>query len=309
MNILITGATGFIGRNLVELFSANDKHTVFAPVKKDVNFAKSEEVDAFFRNNRIDVVIHSATTSMTGKSYPPETCEDNLRMFFNLQRNITPSMKMITLGSGSEYARSHWCKKMTEEYFDKHIPDDGHSYSKYLISKYIQDAGPKNIIYLRLFGAFGKYESYLYKFISNAIVKSLFGLPIIINQNVIYDYLYITDLHKIIEHFVNHDVKEKIFNVTPIQSIDLITIANIIKKISSNNIEIQVLNEGTGVEYSGDNEKLLSEIGDFRFISYEAAIADLYEYYTKIKSSLDVDAVKQEALLDYAKELRNKYFV
>ena len=309
MNILITGSKGFVGRNLAELFSANNKHTVLTPVKSELNLANSEGVDEYFENNRVDVIIHGATTSMIGKFYPPETCENNLRMFFNLQRNLTPSMKMINLGSGSEYARSHWHKKITEEYFDKHIPKDSHSYSKYLTSKYIRDTDSENLIHLRLFGVFGKYEGYLYKFISNAIVKSLLGMPIVINQNVVYDYLYITDLRKIIEYFIDHKAKNRIFNVAPTESIDLVKIANIIQKISGRNIEIQVLNDGIGVEYSGDNKRLLSEIGDFQFISYEAAIADLYEYYKKIKDSLDVDTIKQDLFLGYAKELRNKYFI
>ena len=133
-------------------------------------------------------------------------------------------------------------------------------------------------------------------------------MSIIINQNVIYDYLYITDLYKIIEYFINNKTKNKIFNVTPTESIDLVTIANIINKISGNKTEIQVLNQGIGVEYSGDNKKLLSEIGNFQFTSYEAAIADLYEYYRKNKDVLNVNAVKQDCYLDYAKELRKKYF-
>ncbi|MEK7133342.1 MAG: NAD(P)-dependent oxidoreductase [Patescibacteria group bacterium] len=188
------------------------------------------------------------------------------------------------------------------------MPEDSHSYSKYLISKYIRDTNAKNLICLRIFGIFGKYENYRYKFISNAIVKSLLGMSIIINQNVIYDYLYITDLYKIIEYFINNKTKNKIFNVTPTESIDLVTIANIINKISGNKTEIQVLNQGIGVEYSGDNKKLLSEIGNFQFTSYEAAIADLYEYYRKNKDVLNVNAVKQDCYLDYAKELRKKYF-
>ena len=309
MNILITGSKGFVGRNLTELFLANDKYTVLTPVKSELNLASSEDVDEYFKNNRVDVIIHGPTTSMIGKSYPPETCENNLRMFFNLQRNLTPSMKMISLGSGSEYARSYWHKKIIEEYFDKHIPKDSHSYSKYLTSKYIRDADNGNLIHLRLFGVFGKYEGYLYKFISNSIVKSLLGLPIIINQNVIYDYLYITDLYKIIEYFIDHKAKNRIFNVTPTESIDLVRIASIIQEISGRNTGMQVLNDGIGVEYSGNNKRLLSEIGDFQFISHEAAIVDLYEYYNKIKDSLDVDAIKQDLFLNYAKELRGKYFI
>ncbi len=307
MNILITGSKGFIGRNLAELFPQN-KYTILSPLKDELNLAKSDDVDKYFKNNRVEAIIHSATTSIDGKSYPPETCENNLRMFFNLWKHASPSIKMINLGSGSEYARSYWHKKMPEEYFGEHIPEDSHSYSKYLISKYIRDTNAKNLICLRIFGIFGKYENYRYKFISNAIVKSLLGMSIIINQNVIYDYLYITDLYKIIEYFINNKTKNKIFNVTPTESIDLVTIANIINKISGNKTEIQVLNQGIGVEYSGDNKKLLSEIGNFQFTSYEAAIADLYEYYRKNKDVLNVNAVKQDCYLDYAKELRKKYF-
>ncbi len=307
MSILITGSQGFIGRNLVEVFS--QKYAVLAPSRKELDFAKSDDVDKYFKNNRIEVIIHSATTSMQGKIYPHGTCENNLCMFSNLQKNVTSSMKLINLGSGSDYSRSHWYKKMPEEYFDKYIPEDSHSYSKYLISKYIRDTDSENLICLRIFGIFGKYEDYRYKFISNAIVKSLLGMPIVINQNVIYDYLYITDLCRIIEYFVNHKTKNRIFNVAPTESIDLVTIANIINKISGNKTKIKVLHEGIGVEYSGDNKKLLSQIKSFQFIAYETAIADLYEYYRKIKNDLDVDAIRRDSYLDYAKGFRDKYFI
>lgn len=307
MNILITGSSGFVGRNLVEAFS-RDGYTVLAPLRVELNLVEAESVEKFFKEHHVDVIIHSAAASLTGKTYSPEACEHNLRMFFNLQRQMTPAMKMIRLGSGSEYGRSHWRKKMEEQYFDKYIPEDGNSYSKYLISKYIRDIQSEQIKSLRLFGIFGKYEDYRYKFISNSIVKSLFGMPIVINQNVVYDYLYITDLHKIIEHFTHHDTESNIFNITPTESIDLVTIANIINEISGNNTEIQVLNPGIGVEYSGDNTRLLSEMGDLQFTPYKTAIADLYEYYKNIKDDLDADAIKQDLYLNYAKELRNNYF-
>jgi UDP-glucose 4-epimerase len=307
MNILITGSEGFIGRNLVKLFLKN-KYTVLFPSKDELDLIKSDDVGRYFRNNHIETIIHCATTLREGTSYPADTCQNNLRMFFNLQKHTTPAMKMINLGSGSEYGRKYWRKKMPEEYFDEHIPEDEHSYAKYLISKYIKDANCENLICLRLFGIFGKYEDYRYKFISNSIVKNLLGMPIIINQNVIYDYLYINDLYKICEFFVNNRTKNRIFNITPTESIDLLTIANLINKISDNKSEIQVLNQGIGVEYSGDNKKLLSEMGKFQFIAYEKAIADLYGYYKKMKNTLDVNAIEQDFYLGYAQELRNKYF-
>lgn len=86
------------------------------------------------------------------------------------------------------------------------------------------------------------------------------------------------------------------------------TIANLINKEGDYKSEILILNKGIGVEYSGENKKLLSEIGDFQFTAYDVAIADLYKYYTKIKDSLDVSAIKKDAYLEYAKKLHNKYF-
>lgn len=304
MNILITGANSFVGRNLAEFFQKNEKYTVFVPPKNEIDYAKDEDVDAFFKNHSIDVIIHCATTSMIGKSYPPETCENNLRMFFNLRKHMTRSTKMINFGSGSEYARAYWRPKMEEVYFGEHIPDDSHSYSKYVISRYIDDTNDERFIHLRLFGIFGKYENYLYKFISNAIVKNLLNIPITINQNVAYDYLCITDLCKIVEYFVHHHVRERIYNVTPMRPIDLVSIANIIQEVGDNKPGVRVLCEGFGMEYTGDNKKLLSEIHDFQFASYEAAIADLYAYYKNMKDTLDENAVRKDLFLNYAKELQ-----
>jgi GDP-L-fucose synthase len=310
MSILITGGSGFIGHNLVEYFLAK-KYSILYPSRKELNLTDSESVEKYLKSNTIETIVHCATTRLDGKNYPSNTCEMNLRMFFNLQKYKNPSTKLINLGSGSEYARAYWHKKMPEEYYDTHTPNDGHSYAKYLISKYIKQINKKDLICLRIFGIYGRYEDYRYKFISNAIVKNILKLPIVINQNVIYDYLYITDFCRIMEHFVNNNVKNvknKIFNVCPTKSIDLITIANIINKVSGYESEIRVLNARIGVEYSGDNKKLLSEIGNFKFVSQENAIADLFKYYSGLKDTLDVAAIKKDSYLQYAEKLCVNYF-
>ncbi|HBA60788.1 MAG TPA: epimerase [Elusimicrobia bacterium] len=307
MSILITGAEGFVGRNLAELFLKNN-YPVLAPKLAELDLTDAEAVKAYLSKNPVEAIVHSATVLMQNKAYPTDTCEKNLRMFFNLLRHKAPGAKLITLGSGSEYDRRHWQKKMREDYFDEHIPADGHSYAKYLISKHIGESADESLVCLRLFGIFGRYEDYRYKFISNAIVKNLAGLPIVINQNVAYDYLYINDFFRIVEHFVKHKPKSRIFNATPTSSIDLVSIANLINQVGASKSEIKVLNNGLGVEYSGDNTKLLAELGDFKFLPYSEAIADLYSYYTGIKDQLDIAAVKQDDFLTYAKKLHSAYF-
>ena len=88
----------------------------------------------------------------------------------------------------------------------------------------------------------------------------------------------------------------------------MLTIASLINRISENKSEVLVLNQGIGVEYSGNNKKLLSEIGDFQFTPHEASIRDLYEYYKGRVNSLDAEAVKEDAYLGYAKKLHHEYF-
>ena len=307
MAILITGAKGFVGRNLVEFFKEK-KYSVLFPTQKELDLRNSDDVARYFQNNLIECIVHCATTLREGTTYPPDTCENNLRMFFNLQKHNDSSIKMINLSSGSEYARKYLQKKMPENYFDKHVPEDSHSYSKYLITKYIRDANCENIISLRIFGIFGKYEDYRYKFISNSIVKNLLKMPIVINQNVVYDYLYIDDFAKIVEFFVKNKTTNKIFNVNPTKSIDLLTIANLVNKVSDYQSEIYVLNEGIGIKYSGDNSALLAEIGDFEFTEYGVAVAKLYQYYKDIAKELDVETIKQDPFLSYAKKLHRQYF-
>jgi nucleoside-diphosphate-sugar epimerase len=307
MTVLITGAEGFIGRNLAEALLRRGA-PVLAPSRAELDLADCDAVDRYFGAHRIDAVVHSATTLREVTSYPPDTCENNLRMFFNLQRQLTPAMRMIALGSGSEYARKHWRRKMPEDFFERHVPDDAHSYSKYLIAKYIRDAKSENLLCLRIFGIYGRHEDYRYKFISNAIVKNILGMPIVINQNVVYDYLYVDDFVRMIEHFLANPWRHRILNATPTASIDLVAIAETVNAVSRRPSEIRVLNGGIGVEYSGDNALFLSEAPGFAFTPPETAIGELYRHYLGLEAELDAESVKRDAFLEYAKTLQSKYF-
>lgn len=307
MAILITGGDGFVGRNLVEYFSS-DSIDVLHPTVDELDLTCTESVAKYFKSNSISTIIHSATTLRCKTDYPPDVCERNLRMFFNLTRQMTTRMKLINLGSGSEYSREYWHAKMRETFFDSHVPEDSHSYSKYIISNYIEKYRGLNMVTLRIFGIFGKYEDYRYKFISNAIVKNLLKLPIIINQNVNYDYIYIADFYRIAKHFVFNDVKYRSYNAAPVDSIDLLSVAKIINEISNFNSEILLLNEGVGVDYSGNNDRLLQEMNDPQKYGYSDSIKELYDYYKENIKSLDAKAIQDDDYLNYAKQLKAKYF-
>ncbi len=79
MNILICGATGFIGRNILEYFNKNTKHHIYAVynLKKKINYKKSKIkwIKCDLRNEKavskitknMDVVIQAAATTTGSK--------------------------------------------------------------------------------------------------------------------------------------------------------------------------------------------------------------------------------------------------
>ena len=153
-----------------------------------------------------------------------------------------------------------------------------------------------------IFGLYGKYEDYRFKFISNAIVKNLLKMSIVINQNVVFSYLFLEDFLHIVERFIKNPPKQKCLNIVPTETIDLVTIANIINEIGEFKSEIIVKNEGLNNEYSASNKNLLKELGDaFKFTTYKQGIEKLYNYYKENLNSLDLETVKKDEFIKHCK--------
>ena len=297
--MLITGASGFIGRNAAQYFKG--KYEIVAPTHKELDLLSQRDVQSIFQENKIDYVIHCANIGGNRKCGNIENIvEKNLNMFFNIAENKQYFDKMIHLGSGAEYDRKKMVPKIDESKFGESIPSDAYGFSKYVISNYIEEEDDK-IYCLRLFGVFGRYEDYEYKFISNAIVKNLLHLPITIMQNVFFDWLYIIDLIHILDKMINKKCRFKSYNITSGNATDLITIANIINEISDFKSDIIVENPGLNREYSGDNRRLLNELGEYRFKSMQESIGELFGHYSSIFREIDVDAIRKDKYAAYCK--------
>lgn len=285
MRILITGGNGFIARSLFEKLKS--KYTIISYNSKELDLLDSDKVLKCIKSGKFDVVIHTATydcaPSFSTKD-PAKVLENNLKMFFNIARCKDYFGKMIYFGSGAEFSREKWVPKMREDYFDKHLPSDQYGFSKYVMNQYTTLSS--NIYNLRLFGVFGKYDDWRYRFIPNACVRAVLDLPITINQNVFFDYMYIDDLIGILDWFIINNPISNTYNICTGETYDLKTLAEKVVRISGKQLEIQTKKEGLGREYSGDNSKLLKEIPEFKFISMDEAIKAMLDHHTENKQVL-----------------------
>ena len=283
MKILATGSTGFIGKNIKEQLCNN--YEIVSPGHQELDLFNEQRVEKFLKEGCFDIIIHAANTNNTrNKTVTPyDSLNGNLRMFFNLERCKDYYGKMYYFGSGAEYDMQHYIPDMKEDYFDTHVPADPYGFSKYIMSKSCMKDG--NIYDLRLFGVYGKYEELERRFISNAICRALKGKDITIQKNVYFDYLWIDDLCDIMRWFIENEPTHRHYNVCRGSKIDLYTLACMVREILDVDCDIVVGEPGLKPEYTGDNLRLLSEIGDFQFTGFEESIYKLCEYY---KANIDM---------------------
>ncbi len=277
LKIFVTGGEGFIGKNVVDGLS--DKYKIFAPSHRELDILDEPSVSKYLKKHGpFDVVVHCANVggTRTDKETPLSTAT-NIQMFLNIISNKDKYKKLINLGSGAEYNKKYDIKKIKENQVGISVPYDSYGLSKYICSQTINFLG--NSVHLRLFAVYGKYENYKLRFISSAICKSILDLPITINQNVYFDYLYVNDFLKILDYFIQNDASHKIYNVGSGFKIDLKEIGNIVSKVSGKKSKIVIKSNGFGNEYTCNNNLLKKEIGKIQFTNFEDSISELYRWY------------------------------
>jgi UDP-glucose 4-epimerase len=293
MRILITGGSGFIGRNLVKELASTFE--VLAPCSAELNLLREQDVRDYLNSHRCDVIVHAATTRSNRRMItPPDLLDRNCRMFFNLAHNQGRFGKMLHFGSGAQYGdRNHLPARVGENYFDTRVPVDPYGFSKYICAKYIEQSD--RIFDLRLFAVFGPHEDYTVRFISNACCRVLKGLPIVLRQDVLFDYLYVKDLARITRWFIENDARYKAYNVCSGRGVALTELAQIVAEISGSKKIVSAVATGMGAEYTADNSRLLAEMREYQFWDLRGAVCDLYSWYKSHESVLEADALHFDA--------------
>ena len=275
MNILLTGSGGFVGQNLKKYLKSY--YNILSPRSFELDVTCFNEVKEYINNYKIDLIIHCASVGgIRDQIDAKDTLSQNMLMLDNLVRCKTPNTKIITFGSGAMYNKLRNLNKVNEYELGLSEPNDLYGKSKMLIAKKIK--GHLDVLCLNIFGCYG-YNEKSSRFPSYAINQNLKHEDIVINQNVVFDYLFIEDLNKIIMYFIKFGWnKDNIINVTPTQSISLYEIASIVNEISDFKSNIQIKNKILNYEYTGNNSLLLKYIPSFNFTTYKIGLKKLFSY-------------------------------
>lgn len=279
-NILILGASGFIGKNIIEnLLSDNfniilsgielnslsetiktNKGITLMPSKlKNIRYIKS-----IIEENKIDIVIHLVSTLIPSSGYREFKNEiiDVIQPTFELLDYLSTKNQTIIFFSsgGTIYGEAN--KRIKENH--KLEPITYYGYSKLIIEDYIRllsRKGSLKYIILRPSNVFGNYQRIEAQqgFIAVALGKIISNKPIEIwgDGKTIRDYIYVKD------------------------------VAEVVNKIIKLNIINETLNVGSGIGTS------LLEIIDFLQIHFDKKIEILF----KDKRTVDLDKM----ILDVSK--------
>ncbi len=258
--ILVTGSTGFIGRNILPVLRENKEHQFYTPSREELNLKDEAEVRAYLEKERFDAVIHLANPNpVKNKLDQQETMfEDSLRIFLNFYHHADLYGKMIYIGSGAEFDKSKDISMVKEEDCFRSIPKDSYGLAKVLFNRLAESS--RNVYNFRIFGCYGPgdHES---KFITHCIRSVLLGIPVTIRKDCEFDYLHVYDLARYLDWGIDAGLKYHNYNISSGTAVLLSEIAGTVIRKMDFPKPIELLSDERNRSYTADNSRVVRESG------------------------------------------------
>ncbi|MDH5403330.1 MAG: NAD(P)-dependent oxidoreductase [Candidatus Heimdallarchaeota archaeon] len=305
VNIFVTGATGFFGKNFVNKFKQSKNKLICIsrtnlPNCSDfVEYVKGDllsinDIRNIFEKYRPKIVIHSATEYPNKHSTKFKLFNSNYLTSINLlavciEFKIT---NFINISSASVYNSINKC--LTE--IDDINPKNNYSLAKYafeeLLSRFSQ-IGNFKAISLRFFHVYGPFD-HKYRLIPsviNSILNNFEKIKLLSSCEQEWDLIYIEDVVNLVESILknienwNFETHE-IFNVGSGISIKLQEVVYKIREIMQSNIKIDFNHELGEMEFmKADISKLTNYFHWHPSYSLYQGLENTISYFEKIYES------------------------
>ena len=258
--ILITGSSGFIGKNLIKKIT---KYNI--PIEKNGKKVDLRHREKVLKLKRANTVIHLAgKTPYSKKLSNNEIFEHNILGTLNiLEYCISKKVEKLIFVSSYIYGNSK-----NNPINEKHIvqPHNTYTKSKYLAEELCKNYAKKfgiKLIILRPFNLFGNLQKKGF-LISNIIeaIKNNSSISIT-NKNNKRDYLHIDDFIDVILKMIDFDCKLEIFNIGSGESYSFEKIIQLFERKSGKKIkrENKVSKDNNILKIQADISKITKKTG------------------------------------------------
>lgn len=304
LKALITGATGFIGSNLVRELLKRDWE-VYAIIRNNSSIGLSRLKDLknlnyiYINNNsfenieysnipKFDACFHLAAYGVDyNQKDISQTIDANIKFTMNLLKfcKNNKTKKIINTGTCYEYGINNR-RKISED--TQLNPQSYYAISKVaselMANLYAREMN-LNLITVRPFGIFGEYEG-LHKLVPQLMKSVILNETIKMTQGEqIRDYLYIKDLIEAYISLIETDVPNyEVFNICSGNEIRIKEFAYLISKITGCDMKLFQLGaipyrKNEVMYFVGDNSKIKKYTNWRPKYSIEEGLKNTYEWY------------------------------
>lgn len=253
-NILITGATGFIGSNLInKLLDANFSVFGVARTKSKnknvsrINILNFNDFNKFVKSKKIDICIHIAgiSTVEEGQTDPYKTFRENILGALN----VLESARLNNLEKIIVTSSSHVYGKNKVPYYESYPIKTSRPYetskaSVDLIAQSYADTFNLPVLIPRFVNIYGPGDRNLSRLIPKTITTVAQNKnPELWGGKVMRDFIYIDDVIEAYKLLIKIDIKKvgsnRIFNFGTGKLIDIKEVMNLIIEMMNSSLEIK----------------------------------------------------------------------
>ncbi|RKY47273.1 MAG: GDP-L-fucose synthase [Candidatus Neomarinimicrobiota bacterium] len=298
--ILVTGATGFVGRNLIRELR-NRGLDLLTPTRKDYDLMVQGEVRRMFRELKPEVVFHLAGKVggiLANKESPAEFFYNNILLNTMVihEAYLSGVEKLITLIGGCSYPAGAPSPISEDQLFNGYPQPESAPYSLAKAMSVVQAQAYRkqygfNAIVLVPGNLYGPYDNFdlesshvipaLIRKFHEARKKGLKKVTVWGSGKPVRDFIYVEDACKVIVRAAEIYNEPDIINVSSGKGISIAELVDLVAEVVGFDGEIvwdRSKPDGQMIKIF-DVKRMEAKLGKFNFVSLKEGLRKTYQWY------------------------------